>query len=120
MTLRPRRASRMASVSPVGPPPAIRTSQSGSTGSALCNHGCFDMAEAVDLAAHDIASLEELARVHRRADPAWRSGEDAVAGLERHGRGEVLDLLPDVEDEVARIRLLPLLAIDEATQIERV
>ena len=51
----PRCASSTASVTPVGPPPTIKTSQS--TRSALRHHSAFDMAKLVDLAAHYIAGL---------------------------------------------------------------
>lgn len=68
--------------------------------SALGLHHALDMAEAVDLAAHHIARLQEGARVHRRADAAGRAGEQHVAGLQRHAGRKMLDLLPDVEDEV--------------------
>ena len=52
--------------------------------SAFRDHGRLDMPEPVDFAAHNIAGLEELARVHRCTDPARCTGEHDVARLERH------------------------------------
>ena len=53
---------------------------------------------------HHIAGLEEL--LAREPDAGGRAGEDQVAGLKRHPRREVRDLLGQREDHLARVGIL--------------
>src|SRR5262249_56998307 len=78
----------------------------------------LDEADAIDLDAHTIAGLEESRRLHGDAYAARRAGEDHVAGLQRHRLCEVRYLRRAVEDQVLGVRVLPLLAVDEAADAE--
>jgi hypothetical protein len=80
----------------------------------VSSHGALDGAQAVDFAADLIARLEELTRIHHRADAARRSCEDQIAGFERHRFRQMLDLVPDVEHELPGIGVLPLVAQNQS------
>ena len=60
------------------------------------------MAQSVDLAAHYIAGAEELPRVHGSAYSTRRASKKKITGFEGHAGGQMLDLLPDIEDQMAR------------------
>jgi hypothetical protein len=60
----------------------------------------LDRAQALDLDPHDVARLEEAARVHRHADPARRAGQDQVARRERAGLRDEVDERARAEDEI--------------------
>src|SRR3954469_10297171 len=93
----PLRASRRASVAPVGPAPTIRTSHSRALAITLCHrHHRFDGAQLIDFAADLVSGFEKPTRIHCSADAAWRAGEDQIAGFERHRLREMFDLIPDV------------------------
>ena len=74
----------------------------------------LDRAEALDLAAHDVARLEEPRRVHRLADALRGAGQDQVAGRERAGLGDEVHERPRAEHEVGGGRVLAGLAVDLA------
>ena len=61
-----------------------RNAEGGGHCSGLRHHGALDMAQAIDFDAHDVAWLQELARIHGGADAAGRAGEQAIAGFQRH------------------------------------
>src|SRR3546814_663928 len=69
----------------------------------------------VDLYTNHIAIGEPFRRLHHSADAAWRAGEEDVAGKQRHHLRKIGDLIVAIEDEMVRIRRLPLLAVHEAT-----
>src|ERR1700741_3412647 len=80
--------------------------------SLLRHHARLQRADAVDLDADDVAFLEEVGRLGGEADAAGRAGEDHVARHQRHRLAEQRDLVEDVEDKIARVRVLPRLAVD--------
>src|SRR3546814_5760063 len=63
----------------------------------------------------DVCSSDLFRRLHHSADAAWRAGEEDVAGKQRHHLRKIGDLIVAIEDEMVRIRRLPLLAVHEAT-----
>jgi hypothetical protein len=68
--------------------------------SLLRDHTVLDHADALDLAAHQVAWLEEPGRAHGGANALRRSRGDKVAGLQGERRREVFDLLIDVVDHL--------------------
>src|SRR5271166_7194086 len=96
------------------PPEPHRSRQS----SDLLLEAVLDVTEAADLATDDIALLQELARVHGRADSAGRAGKDEIARFQGHGLRQVLDLLEDVENETAGVRGLAQFAVHAAAYVE--
>src|SRR5438093_1312834 len=77
-------------------------------------YGVFERPDPIDLDTNDIPAFEITRRVEADADTGGRAGRDDVAGAERHARRDGGDDGRDVEDEVARIRALPDVAVDEA------
>ena len=69
-----------------------------------------ELADAFDPEPDGLARLEEAAAAHAHAGGS--AGEDQIAGLERHSRGEVGDLLGGREDHLARVRTLHQLVSD--------
>src|SRR5688572_14000362 len=63
-----------------------------------------ELADLLDLDLHRVAGLEELAA--GRADARRRAGQHQVAGMQGDRRGEMRDLLLDVEDHLAGIGIL--------------
>src|SRR3546814_15015903 len=78
-------------------------------------HHILDRPYPVDLYTNHIAIGEPFRRLHHSADAAWRAGEEDVAGKQRHHLRKIGDLIVAIEDEMVRIRRLPLLAVHEAT-----
>src|SRR5450631_1609645 len=82
------------------------------------NHLVFDSANLVDLAAHDIASLQMLLGNHCVANALRCTSQNEITRFEPERGGEILDLLPDVIDKLLRIALLTEFAVDEAPHLE--
>src|SRR5436189_2339055 len=61
-------------------------------------------ADLLDPDFHHITRLKELAA--RRSDSGRRAGKDQVAWVKRHGIRELLDLLCEIENHVARVGVL--------------
>src|SRR3990167_4553118 len=118
----PRCASRAVRAAPTGPSPTTRTSASKPFAaiSGLVRAGVVEGTEAFNLDADPVAVLQELHGPHRRPDPAGGAGEDEVARLQGHGLTQVLDLVPHVENQVARVGVLADLAVHQAADRERV
>ena len=70
-----------------------------------------ERADALDLHHHAIAG-------HERTDARRRAGRDDVARVERQKRDDELDQLRHREDQLMRVRRLPLLAVDPALDRE--
>lgn len=85
-------------------------------GVAALRNPVFDYADFIDLAAHDIASLQEARWVHAHADTLRRSGREQIAGLKGEGRRKIGDLIPDIVDHLRSVGILAQLAIDQAPQ----
>src|SRR3954447_26950352 len=68
----------------------------------------------VDLDPDEVARLEETRRIEADTDARRRAGRDDVAGAKRHACRYRGNDRRDVEDEIASIRALPDVAIDEA------
>ncbi|MCE3520193.1 hypothetical protein LXJ58_36155, partial [Escherichia coli] len=79
----------------------------------------LDEADSLDLAAYDIALLQEDGRLAGHADAFGRAGRDEVARLERERGREIADLVGDRMDHLARVRALSKFAIYPACQRER-
>src|SRR5688572_30586849 len=71
-------------------------------------------ADAVDLDADPIAALQIFRRIESDADAAGCPGGDDVAGDERHAGGDRFDERGNVEDEIARGRVLAQLPVESA------
>src|SRR5215469_1604080 len=93
------------------------------------NHGAHDVllddfvldrADALDLDANPVAGFQPRLSFHGRGDPGWRAGGDHVPRLKRARLRQDLDLPEAVEDELARVRLLAELAVDEGADVQRV
>src|SRR5277367_6213292 len=85
----------------------------------LDDHLVFELADLLDLDADDVSGLEPFGRVHRGGDSAGRTGRDDSPGQQRENRRQRLDLREAIEDEVLRVRMLALFAVDERLQVER-
>src|SRR2546422_8655007 len=79
--------------------------------SALGAHGVLDHADALDLAAHAVAGLQEPRRLPEKGHAGGRSGDDDVAGKQRHRLAAVGHQLFDAEVEVGSVTVLPHLAV---------
>src|SRR5579863_456376 len=77
------------------------------------------MANLIDLDPHDVAGLEPFRRLHRARDAAWRAGRNQCPGFQRKDRRKHLDQLETIEDQIARVRMLAQLAVDEGLEFER-
>src|SRR3954468_9975798 len=71
----------------------------------------LDRADALDVAAHPIAGLEEDRWVPEDADSRWCASRDHVAGLERDGRRDERDERRNVPDHVGRRGILHLVLL---------
>ena len=78
----------------------------------------LELADAGDRDPHRVAALQELRRGKADADAGRRAGRDEVAGLKRQPGRDRRDERRDVEDEVARVRVLAQLAVDPAFDVE--
>src|SRR3954452_8625347 len=78
----------------------------------------LELADAGDRDPHRVAALQELRRGKADANAGRRAGRDEVAGLKRQPGRDRLDERRDVEDEVARVRVLAQLAVDPASDVE--
>src|SRR5216684_3438210 len=87
--------------------------------SALGAHGVLDYADALDLAAHPVAGLEESGRPHEVRHPGRRAGGDDVAGKQRHRLAAVGHQLFNPEVEVGSVAVLPHLAVHLGAHPER-
>src|SRR5439155_13466795 len=87
--------------------------------SALGVHGVLDYADALDLAAHAVARLEEPGRPHEIRHPGRRAGGDDVAGEQRHRLAAVGHQLFNPEVEVGSVAVLPHLAVHLGAHPER-
>src|SRR5262245_37173728 len=83
-------------------------------------HLVADRANLLHLAHAFVAVLEEHRRLARETDPERRAGRDQVAGQQRRPLRSVGDDLVDVEDQVLRVRVLHLLAVQDGAHLEHV
>src|ERR1700674_2427935 len=86
----------------------------------LFDHAPLDMTDLLDLDLHNVTDLEITRRLHRDRDAARRAGRNDRAGQQRKYRRQRLDACEAVENEMLRVRMLPLLAVDPRMQFERV
>src|SRR5262245_25583945 len=86
----------------------------------LLDHAVLDGADTLDLDPDDVAGGKEGRGLPGAADAARGAGRDDVARLEREGRGQVLDLREAVVDQLARVRVLAVLAVDRGLDLVRV
>src|SRR5216683_5702438 len=85
----------------------------------LLDYAPLDMTDLLDFDLHDVADLEISRRLHRDRDAARRAGRNDRAGQQREHRRQRLDAGEAVENEMLRVRMLPLLAVDPRMQFER-
>src|SRR5918995_6934362 len=76
------------------------------------------LADALDVARHHVAGMQEPGRRAGEADAGGRAGEYEVAGPEGDDVGQAADQLGHREDEVGGAGLLDLLAVDRAAELE--
>ena len=79
--------------------------------SASLDAGVAERADALHLDHHAVAG-------HERTDAGRRAGRDDVAGLQRAEAREPLDQLGHREDQLAGVRVLALLAVHPALDVE--
>ena len=82
------------------------------------HHGVAQVSNTLDAHHHIVAGLQVARRLAREADAAGGSGRDHVAGLEREDAGEVSDQVRNGEDEVARVGVLQLFAVDGQPDVQ--
>src|SRR5919201_4376684 len=80
----------------------------------LVAEGVAQRTDPFDLDLEHVAVREEARWVERGADARRRAGEDDVAGLHRHRRGDVRHELWHAEDQVAGAAGLDSLAVEAA------
>lgn len=81
-------------------------------------HQVLEDADAVNLAAHDVAGREPARRVEAHAHTGGRTRGDDVARVERHDARHLSDDLGHPMDEVRRIGALARLAVHEAVHAQ--
>src|SRR6266446_7154972 len=85
----------------------------------LLDYAPLDMTDLLDLDLHNVADLEISRRFHRYRDAARRAGRNDRAGQQREHRRQRLDAGEAIENEMLRVRVLSLLAVDPRMQFER-
>ena len=88
--------------------------QSGRIGSS--GHRVAQLADAFDPELHGIAGFEEYSPRHSHA--GRRSGQDEIARLEGHTRGQHRNLFGGVEDHLARVGILHERVVDPELEPE--
>src|SRR5262245_6889761 len=81
---------------------------------ARLNEGVFQHANATDLDAGDVARQQVFRRLESDANARRRSRRDDVARLQRDSRRDRGDDGRDIEDQAARIGVLPKFAVNPA------
>src|SRR4029453_9072425 len=71
----------------------------------------LDVADPFDLHPHDVANLQIHRRLLCTADTGRRTGRENITRLQREHCRELLDHLAEAVDEIARVAVLPQLAV---------